>query len=579
MSKLVAAYARVSTDRQAERQTIEQQLTALRAYAAEHAWTLDEEQVYRDDGWSGTRLDRPGLDRLRDAVARAAVDLVLIVSPDRLARRYAYQVWLLEEFARAGCEVAFLERPPSDDPQDALVIQIRGAVAEYERTVIADRTRRGRLAALQAGRLLPWSTPPYGYRADPQALRDPARLAVDAEQAAVVRQIFAWYGEEGLTLRAIARRLTTAGIPTATGLARWDPSTVGGILRNTSYRGLAYGNRERRAPSRRRYPLSAREPRRGGGVACQARPAAVWIGVSVPALVTEDQFAAAQERLARNQRWSPRSTRGEYLLRRLVSCGRCGAAACVSNNSRYAYYRCMTQTAPDSAGPPTRCQPHAIPTADLDAAVWADVRELLSDPAILAEALQRAQGGWLDEGARAARQHELAARRAALDRQRQRLIDAYAAATITLEELQARIRALDARLADLTQEETQVTASMEHAARVASVATQLEEFRAAVAQGLEQASFARRRELVELLVDRVIVDPPGVELRYVIPFGGVAHRKVGLRLCHRLATCNLPTCNFVHTLISRTDSKRFRPVAVWIRPLTWGLIRMVSWKP
>jgi site-specific DNA recombinase len=138
MGKIVAAYARVSTERQAESQTIAQQRTALRAYAAGQGWTPTDEQVYRDDGWSGARLDRPALDRLRDAVSRALVDTLLIASPDRLVRRYAYQVWLLEEFARAGCEVVFLDRPPRDDPQDALLVQIRGAVAEYERAVIAD---------------------------------------------------------------------------------------------------------------------------------------------------------------------------------------------------------------------------------------------------------------------------------------------------------------------------------------------------------------------------------------------------------------------------------------------------------
>src|SRR5215216_7224517 len=155
----VALYARVSTERQAESQTIEQQLERLHAYAAQQAWLIGAEQTYRDDGVSGARLDRPALDRLRDAVARGDVDRVLITSPDRLARRYAYQVWLLEEFERAGCTVTFLDRPPTGDPQDALVIQIRGAVAEYERAVIADRTRRGRLAALRSGKLLPWSTP------------------------------------------------------------------------------------------------------------------------------------------------------------------------------------------------------------------------------------------------------------------------------------------------------------------------------------------------------------------------------------------------------------------------------------
>src|SRR5215216_619949 len=203
----VALYARVSTERQAESQTIEQQLERLHAYAAQQAWLIGAEQTYRDDGVSGARLDRPALDRLRDAVARGDVDRVLITSPDRVARRYAYQVWLLEEFERAGCRVIFLERPPTGDPQDALVIQIRGAVAEYERTVIADRMRRGRLAALRAGRLLPWTVPPFGYRLDPTRPRDPAGVRVDDEAAAVVRRIFSWYVEDGLTLYRIAQRL------------------------------------------------------------------------------------------------------------------------------------------------------------------------------------------------------------------------------------------------------------------------------------------------------------------------------------------------------------------------------------
>src|SRR5215218_9402225 len=209
----VALYARVSTERQAESQTIEQQLERLHAYAAQQAWPIGPEQTYRDDGVSGARLDRPALDRLRDAVARGQVDMVLITSPDRLARRYAYQVWLLEEFERAGCPVVFLERPPTGDPQDTLVLQIRGAVAEYERAVIADRMRRGRLAALRAGRLLPWSVPPYGYRLDPVRPRDPAAVRVEAAEAAVVRRIFAWYVEDGLPLYGIAKRLTAEGTP------------------------------------------------------------------------------------------------------------------------------------------------------------------------------------------------------------------------------------------------------------------------------------------------------------------------------------------------------------------------------
>ncbi len=538
MGKIVAAYARVSTERQAESQTIEQQVTALRAYAKAQDWALDDDQIYRDEGWSGARLDRPALDRLRDAIGRAQVDTLLIIaSPDRLARRYAYQVWLLEEIARAGCAVIFLDRPPTDDPQDALLVQIRGAVAEYERAVIADRTRRGRLAALQAGHLLPWSSPPYGYRTDPHAPRDPAGIAVDAERAAVVRQVFAWYVEDGLTLHAIARRLTVAGTPTATGRPNWGPTSVGGILRNTSYRGVAYGNREQHVPARRRYPLSGRVARPSGGVSARARPADAWIAVPVPALVTPELFAAAQERLARNRAWSPRNTQGEYLLRRLVSCRRCGRAECVSNNGRYAYYRCLPR-AGDSAGEHhARCQEQSVPTAALDAVVWADLCQVLSDPVVLAEAVRRAQAGWLNDDARPARQHDLRQRRATLERQRQRLIDAYAAEAVTLEELQARVQALEGRLTDLTWDEQQLATSVEQQAQIAVLATQMETFRATIAQRLDEASFARRRELVELLIDRVLVAPPAVEIRYIIPFGGAAHRKVVLQSGHQGATC------------------------------------------
>ncbi|HEY8598823.1 MAG TPA: recombinase family protein [Thermomicrobiales bacterium] len=533
MRKIVAAYARVSTERQVESQTIAQQVAALRAYAAGQGWNLADEQIYCDDGWSGARLDRPALDRLRDAVGRALVDTLLIAGPDRLARRYAYQVWLLEEFARAGCAVVFLDRPPTDDPQDALLVQIRGAVAEYERTVIADRTRRGRLAALQAGRLLPWSSPPYGYRVAPQAPRDPAGVALDEERAAVVRQVFAWYVEDGLTLHAIAQRLTAAGTPTATGQARWGPTSVGGILRNTAYRGTAYGNRERRVPARRRYPLSGREPRRAGGVSAQPRPEETWIAVPVPAIVTADQFAAARERLARNRAWSPRNTQGEYLLRRLVSCRRCGRAECVSNNGRYAYYRCLPRPGEEH----TPCQEQPVPTSALDAVAWADPCQVLTEPAILEEAVRRAQAGWLHDDARAARHHDLRQRHAALDRQRQRLIDAYAAETITLAELRTRVQALEARLAALAHEEQQLAASTAQQVQIALVASRAEAFRASIAQGLDQASFTRRRELIELLIERVLVDPPEVEIRYVIPFGGAAHRKVALQSRHPGATC------------------------------------------
>src|SRR5579864_5674369 len=202
-----AVYARVSTTRQAQAQTIEQQLDRLRAAAAERGWALEEQHVYRDDGFSGARLGRPGLDRLRDHAALADLDVVLVTAPDRLARNYVHQVLLLEELARHGCRVEFLDRPMSTDPHDQLLLQIRGAVAEYERTLIAERMRRGRLAKLRAGVLLPWTRAPYGYRLHPERPRDPAGVRVEEAEAATVRELFARYLESGSSLAGLAKRL------------------------------------------------------------------------------------------------------------------------------------------------------------------------------------------------------------------------------------------------------------------------------------------------------------------------------------------------------------------------------------
>jgi site-specific DNA recombinase len=531
----VAAYARVSTDRQAESQTIAQQVERLQAYAQQQGWSLPAERIYQDNGESGARLDRPALDRLRDAMAGGAIDVVLITSPDRLARRYAYQVWLLEEIERAGCAVVFLERPPTGDPQDALVIQIRGAVAEYERAVIADRMRRGRLAALRAGRLLPWTTPPFGYRLDPLQPRDPAGVQIDEAAAAVVRQIFAWYVEEGLTLYGIAQRLIAEQVPTPSGRAYWNASSVRKILTNSTYQGVAYGNQKQMVPAKRRHPLIGREPKGAGGESCRLRPPEDWIGVPVPAIISAERFAQAQERLARNRQWATRNTRGEYLLRCMLSCRRCGLAHHVWTNGTYAYYRCRGMDVLANRGRREPCHARQLPTARLDRLVWEDLCQLLQDPTVLNDALRRAQQGWLSGDERVARRLDLQRRRAQAQRQIQRLVDAYVADALTLEELQTRRARLEERLVDLDREVQRLEAERVQAEQFQVLGARIEEFRAAMAQRLDEAPFELRRALVELLIDRVVVDAPDVEIRYVIPVSGAARRNGVLRPRHRAA--------------------------------------------
>src|SRR5215211_5986160 len=159
-----AIYARVSTPRQARTQRVDEQVHRLKAYVEREGLEIEEGHIYLDEGYSGANLNRPGLDALRDAAAMAEFEVLLVAAPDRLARNYVHQVLLLEELQGRGCRVEFLERPMSQDPNDQLLLQIRGAVAEYERTLITERMRRGRLAKLRAGQLLPWMRVPFGYR-------------------------------------------------------------------------------------------------------------------------------------------------------------------------------------------------------------------------------------------------------------------------------------------------------------------------------------------------------------------------------------------------------------------------------
>src|SRR5271165_3166200 len=276
----VAAYARVSTTRQAQAQGIDQQLDRLRTAAAERGWELDDQHVYRDDGYSGARIGRPGPGRLRDHTALAELDLVLVTAPDRLARNYVHQVLLIDELAGHGCQVEFLDRPMSADPHDQFLLQIRGAVAEYERTLIAERMRRGRQAKLQAGTLLPWTRPPFGYRLDPERPRDAAAVRVEPGEAVLVAQLFDWYLQPQATVYQVAKRLTGLGVVTPTGKPRWIAASVRGILRNPAYTGRALTNRTQVVPARRRRSALLRAgpgaepcPAAGGGLDHGAGPA------------------------------------------------------------------------------------------------------------------------------------------------------------------------------------------------------------------------------------------------------------------------------------------------------------------
>ena len=345
----VALYARVSTQRQAQAQTVEQQIERLVGHACGQGWDVSLEHIFRDDGHSGASLRRPGLDRLRDRAAARSLDLVVITAPDRLARNYVHQVLLLEELQGHGCEVRFLDRPMSQDPHDQLLLQIRGAVAEYERTLITERMRRGRRRKLEAGLMLPWTRAPFGYRVDPDRPRDPAGVRIEEAEAAIVREMFAWYADEAHSFCSLARLLERRGIRTSTGLARWNLASIRGLLTNPAYAGQVYGNRwHRRGTLERR---SATAPRKRSAMSRVDAPREEWILVAeIPPLVSQEQFDRVQARLASNRRFAQRNNKAHpYLLRGLVSCGVCGLACLArATATGHRYYSCTGKLPPAS---------------------------------------------------------------------------------------------------------------------------------------------------------------------------------------------------------------------------------------
>ena len=256
-----AIYARVSTERQERQQTIDSQLSALRAWAEAGGYELNDRHVFRDEGYSGARLDRPGLDALRDAVRDGEVEVRGILAPDRLARNYAYQALLLEEFRRAGCAVAFLGRAISDDPGDQLLLQIQGAVAEYERALLSERFRRGKLQKARAGQFVGVHAP-YGYRRLPRRDGVAGQLAIDETEAEVVRMLYGWLIEEQLRQRQILKRLNAGPWLPRCGRRPWAAGTVHHMLSDPIYAGTAYANRYECVPASE--PCGGREPGRGG---------------------------------------------------------------------------------------------------------------------------------------------------------------------------------------------------------------------------------------------------------------------------------------------------------------------------
>lgn len=505
-----ALYVRVSTALQEQEETIASQLAALQAYAQEKGLEVPQGWVFRDEGYSGSTLDRPALDALRDLVQSGACGLILIYDPDRLARSYVHQALLLEEWQSLGVEVAFLNRPQrAQSPEERMLLQMQGVFAEYERAKILERLRRGRLHKAKQGLWVP-SAPPYGYRRLPACGQAPPRLQVYEPEASIVRELFRRLVEEGRSLRSLVRWLNESSIPTAKGKKKWSPSVVGRLLTNPIYQGVAYMNRYQAvepAHPRCRYRRQRRSSRR-------LRPQEEWIAVPVPAIVTPEEFAAAQAQLQKNRAFSPRrNNRYRYLLRGLVRCGICGLALI----GRRGVYRCKGKD-PLCVSRETPCPSGEVKAEVLDQVVWEGVVALLQDPLALRKAYQEQCQEASAAGEPLAQEMERVERALRqLVREEERLLDAYQVGALSLGTLQERLTLLQQRRAGLEARQQALQQEGQAVLQTQEVLAYLERFSRQVRENLAQATFEERRRITELVVEGVVVTDEVVKVQHIIP--------------------------------------------------------------
>jgi len=519
-----AIYARVSSEQQAQKKTIGSQVEALKQRVDEDGLALEEEFCFIDDGYSGSSLVRPALERLRDMVYAGSVDRLYVHSPDRLARKYAYQVLLLDEFQHRGVEVVFLNHAIGTTPEEELLLQVQGMISEYERAKIMERSRRGKRHAARRGSVSALGGAPYGYRyVSKQEGGGEAHYRIDFEEARLVQRIFEWVGVERVSIQEVCRRLYREGIPTRTGKSGWDRTTIWHMLKNPAYKGFAAYGKSRRGPPRptvrpcRGWENSQRQ------YSVYPVPEEEQESIPVPAIVSEELFQSVAEQLIENKKRTRQQERGvRYLLQGLLQCQCCGYSYHGKRLCRttaggelreYKYYRCVGNDRCRFGGQ-RMCENKQTRADVLEAAVWVDLCALLKDPDRVRQEYERR----LHEGssAQTIEIQQLGTMIQKVKRAIGRLIDAYEDGLLSKTEFDPRIRGAKERLAKLETEEKAAAQQASQEQELRLVMGRLEDFANQVYDRLQEPDWMTRREIIRALVKRIEIGPETIRVIYKV---------------------------------------------------------------
>jgi site-specific DNA recombinase len=448
---------------------------------------------------------------------------VLCYSPDRLARKFAYQVLLIEELARCGTRVEFVRGPRGDSPEDQLLVQFQGMFAEYEKAQLMERYRRGKAYRARSGSVNVLGGAPFGYRYIRKTPESGARYEVIEHEAVLAAEMFRRYADDGATITDLARWLAASGAVTRTGKHRWDRSVVWGMLRNPAYTGRAVFGKTQVIHEQ---PALNRVARLQGrttpwAVKTVDRPREEWTEIAVPAIVSEDTFARAGQRLEDNKRFAPRNSKlPASLLQGLAACAACGygyyRTSTRTTSKKIYYYRCLGSDNYRYEGGRV-CGNKPVRADYLDTVVWDHITGLLADPALIrAEISKRLeQARPSDPVTRQRKQTEQALAKAGTSITA--MIQAYSEQLITIDELRTRMPDLRAREANLKSQLGALDAQAADRDAYLKLADDLEGFLTRLRASTAGASTDDRRRVLRLLVKNVLIGPEKITIRHRIP--------------------------------------------------------------
>lgn len=506
--KRVALYARVSTEEQREGQTIDSQVSELERFVKDKEWQVTG--IYKDEGWSGSILARPELDRLRDTAMHGLFDAVLVNDVDRLARDVSHLGVIKRDFERHGIQVIFKKLPAEKSPTYNLMINILGSFAEFERELIADRTRRGRRYKVEVRQQFIGALPPYGFRYIP---KDPStdkegRLELVPEETAVARQIYEWIDTEGISARKVVQRLNAMKIPTRKGSEHWAKSSVLRILRSEVYAGVWHYNKHESCEPKN--PIRQEKYRRSPKSSTRLRVRSEWLPVNLPRhlwIIEREQWERIQKQLTMNLAFSPRNTKHQYILKSLMWCGGCGSRYVGDPNHGRFYYRCLA-----------RCKIlPAVNEEQLDCVVWDAIEEAIMNPSLIAEQvknLQRKRSLSVQEAK--SKTDEIQQALTQVEKEEMRILEAYRLSIISpsqlareLEQIQSRKDVLKGRMVEIS--------SKGDMSNFPAVRRSITDYCQRIAGNLRSFNRDGRQAFLRLIINRIVFEGNRVRIRGVLP--------------------------------------------------------------